>query len=155
LDASAATGPQIDGTGYSFHVPDGWGEPDEPVPGFDPDSFAMNGRDKDDFADNVNVLLFPGGSLTPDEAEKAARDELASVGVKDVVVNSRVQVGGNPSAHVTGQASINDLDYTVEQYYPTDDDQAYVVTFSFSADVPAEQRMRVTDATLVSWKWTD
>lgn len=152
--SAVAEGPRIKGSGYAFNVPRGWGTPSQELPGFDPDSFAADLGDSDGFADNVNVLISPSGELTPRQAEVAARQELVAVGASDVRVGERVTVLGDASAHVSAGISMNGTDYTIEQFYLTDTGRPDVVTFSFSAALPAAERARVTGATLASWAWT-
>jgi len=153
--AAAADGPEISGTGYSYHVPKGWGRPPQEVPGFDPDSLAGDLEDEDGFTDNVNVIISPAGELTPEQAEGAAQSELESAGADDPTVQDRLEVAGSESAHVTAGMSRNGNDYTIEQFYPSDDGRTFVVTFSFSNGLTAEERAAVTDAVLASWTWTD
>ena len=152
---TAAEGPQISGTGYSYHVPRGWGPMPSEIPGFDPDSVAFDLEDDDGFADNVNVVLAPGGTMTPDEAESAAQNELTSFGAENVTVNDRRTVAGEEAAHTTADFSMNDNEYTVEQFYPTSGDQTFVVTFSFSTSVTPPERAEVTEAVLATWTWED
>lgn len=152
---SAASGPRISGTGYTYNVPEHWGRPAQDIPGFDPDSLAIDLRDSDGFTDNVNVILSPAGGMTPQQAEVSAENELEAAGANGVSVRDRVTVSGSESAHVTAEMSINANDYTVEQFYPTDHGQTFVVTFSFSRSVTAGERAKVTDAVLASWDWTD
>lgn len=152
---SAAKGELISGTGYTYRVPKGWGRPPNNVPGFDPDSLAVDLRDNDGFTDNANVILSPVGEMTPARAEDAAENELTAAGAKDISVNDRITVTGSESAHVTAVMSINDKDYRIEQFYLTDNDQTFVVTFSFSTSLTAGDRAKVTGATMASWAWTD
>jgi len=149
----AAKGPIINGTGYRYRVPKGWGPLNRDVPGFDFDSVAIDRNDRDAFTDNVNVILAPAGTLTPEQAETAGRRELESVGAKNVTVHPRVTIAGGTSAHLAAGMSMNDNGYLIEQYYPSAAGQTLVVTFSFSPDVSAAERTRVTQATLASWTW--
>jgi len=151
----ASSGTTISGTGYSYEAPEDWGPSPQDVPGFDPDSYVVDLQDRDGFTDNVNVILSPAGEITPQQAEAAAEEELPAGGFTEVVVHDRVTVAGSESAHVTAAGSINDTDYTVEQFYPSAAGQTFVVTFSFSSSVPAGDRAEVTDAVLASWAWTD
>ncbi|PUA80988.1 hypothetical protein C7S10_11400 [Nocardioides currus] len=134
-------------------MPKNWGKPGRTVPGFDPDSAAFDLRDTDEFTDNINVIASPTGRISPDEIEDGVQEELERTGATDVEVHDRVVIAGEESAHVSGGSSVNDVDYIVEQYYVSNDDQTFVVTFSFSPDVPAKKRTRVTDSTLSTWTW--
>lgn len=151
----AASGREITGTDYAYHVPRGWGLPKQKVPGFDPDSMAFDLRDRDRFTDNINVLVAPADAMDLRMLERAARNELRSIGAKDVTVNDRVTVAGSESIHLTALASINDLPYRVEQFYIRHDDRTFVVTFSFSEGVSTSKRAEVTGAVLASWAWAD
>jgi hypothetical protein len=153
LDAEAATGATISGDGYTFNAPAGWEDPQQPIPGFDPDSFAANLQDTDGFADNVNVLKSPVGVVTPDQVETLGLKELETVGATDVVVNDRVVVAGSESAHISAAMSSEGVSYVVDQYYVSSDDQTYVVTFSFSDTVPAAERQQTAESVLVTWAW--
>ncbi|WP_051551556.1 hypothetical protein [Nocardioides sp. URHA0020] len=150
-----AQGREISGTGYVFHAPRGWRQPSRSPSGFDLDSFAVDPADRDGFTDNVNVILSPAGDLTPAQAETLARRELAAGSFEDIVVQDRVDVSGSETAHLSASASTNGTDYAVEQFYPTNDGQTFVVTFSFSADLAGSERAKVTDSVLASWAWTD
>jgi hypothetical protein len=152
---AAATGPQISGTGYTYNVPEGWDRPEQDIPGLDLDSLAAALGDDDGFTDNVNVILSPAGELSAEDAEAGAEDELTAAGATDVTVNDRASVAGSDVAHVTSGMSSNGNDYTIEQFVPSNDGQAFVVTFSFSPSLTAQERAAVTDATLASWTWTD
>lgn len=148
-------GTTITGTGYTYVVPRGWGPPPQKLPGFDPDSLAVDLQDTDDFADNVNVLLSPASPMTPGEAERAAEQELTAVGASDISIQDRVTVAGGESAHTSAVMSMNDVEYRIEQFFPTDNAQTFVLTFSFSSSVTPPERNEVTDAVLASWSWTD
>lgn len=149
----AAVG-EIEGTGYSYDVPEGWGDPEQKVPGFDPDSVAADLGDRDGFTDNVNVILSPAGELSADQVEATVESELSGAGFSDITVQDRVDVAGSETAHVTASGSVNDVAYTVEQFYPTADGQTYVVSLSFSTSVSAEDRAAVADTILGSWAWS-
>lgn len=70
-------------------------------------------------------------------------------------LNDRVHIAGGESAHVTAVMSMNGNKYTIELFYPTRHDQTFIMTFSFSKDVPTEKRLKVADSTLDTWTWTD
>ncbi|MFK0401964.1 hypothetical protein ACIQTT_06510 [Microbacterium sp. NPDC090225] len=153
LDAAPATGATIAGDGYTFKAPTGWDDPQQEIPGFDPDSFAANLQDTDGFADNVNVLKSPVGVVTPDQVETLGLKELETVGATDVVVHDRVVVAGSESAHISAAMSSEGVSYVVDQYYVSSADQTYVVTFSFSDTVPAAERQQIAESVLVTWAW--
>lgn len=153
LDAAPATGATIAGDGYTFIAPAGWEDPQQEIPGFDPDSFAADLQDADGFADNVNVLKSPVGVVTPDQVETLGLKELETVGATDVVVHDRVVVADSESAHISAAMSSEGVSYVVDQYYVSSADQTYVVTFSFSDTVPAAERQQTAESVLVTWAW--
>lgn len=147
-----ASGDTISGTGYSFAVPEGWGDPGE-VPGIEPDAFAADLTDDDGFADNVNVIVSPAGKVELDQVESAGPGELEGGGATDVTVEPRVTVAGAEAAHISATLASGGTEYLIEQYY-LNDDSTYIVTFSFSPDVSDADRADVTDAVLASWAWS-
>ena len=153
--AKAADGEEISGTGYTYRVPEGWGVPKQPTPGFDPDSFAADLTDDDGFADNINVVLSPAGEITPEQIEDAGAQELETAGASDVSVEDRVTVAGGESAHLRGDMSVGTRGYAIDQFYVSTTGKTFVVTFSFSPDIATEDRDAVTESTLASWTWTD
>lgn len=153
IDAAPATGDTITGDGYSFVVPEGWADPQQEIPGFDPDSFAANMQDTDGFADNVNVLKSPAGFVSADQVETLGLKELETVGATDVAVNDRVNVAGSESPHISAAMTSDGVSYVVDQYYVSTDDQTYIVTFSFSDTVPAAERQQISESILVTWTW--
>lgn len=150
----SAKGKKIRGTGYTYVVPDGWGKPSQDIPGFDPDSIAVDLNDSDGFTDNVNVLPPSAGKKTLRRAEAAAKAELAAWGAQDIRVNTPARVAGSKTAHVTAGMSMNGNHYTIEQFYPTHNGRTFVVTFSFSRSLTAVERAQVTDTVLATWVWT-
>lgn len=153
LDVEPAAGETITGSGYTYVAPEGWGVPTESVPGFTPDTLVANLQDTDGFADNLNTLKSPAGVVTPDVVESAGVDELEGVGATEVTVNDRVTVAGTESAHLSAMLASGGTSYAVEQYYVSDADQTFVVTFSFSDTVPADERVRLAESVLVTWTW--
>ncbi|MBN9224515.1 MAG: hypothetical protein ABS63_11055 [Microbacterium sp. SCN 70-27] len=148
-----ATGELISGTGYTYSVPEGWADPGE-VPGFSPDSIAADLTDDDGFADNVNVILSPAGKVTPEQVESAGVKELEGAGATDVTVQPRVKIAGQESAHLSAALASGGTTYAAEQYYVSNGDQTYVVTFSFSPTVGAKERVALAESVLASWKFT-
>lgn len=152
FSADPATGELIEGTGYAYNVPEGWGVPPGDV---DPqlDTVAADLTDDDGFSDNVNVLLSPAGALTPEQVETAGVAELEQFGATEVEVRDRVSIEGAESAHLSARFESQGFLYRVEQYYPTQGDQTFVVTFSFSDDLPEADRLAVSESILASWGW--
>lgn len=151
---SAATGDTISGTGYSFQVPEGWGEPEQEIEGFDPDAFAADLDDADGFSDNVNVILSPAGEVTPEQVETLGVEELEGVGATDVEIGDRITVAGSESAHLSAALASEGTEYVVDQFYVTADGQTYVVTFSFSPTVSDADRDEIAESVLASWTWS-
>jgi hypothetical protein len=151
--AEPASGDTITGTGYSYAVPEDWGDPG-PVEGFDPDSFAADLDDADGFADNVNVILSPAGKVELEQVESAGPGELEGGGATNVTVEPRVTVAGTEASHISAGLASEGTEYLIEQFYVNSDEQTYIVTFSFSPDVADADRQSVTDAVLASWTWS-
>lgn len=153
LDAAPAAGETIEGDGYSYAVPEGWGVPE----GIDAasqglDTFAADLADTDGFADNVNVLLSPAGKISVEQAEDRGVTELEDGGATDVEVEDRVRVADTDAVHISANFA-QGASYAIEQYYVSDDDQTYVVTFSFSDTVDDDQRTDTAESILASWAW--
>ncbi|KQQ05590.1 hypothetical protein ASG06_03210 [Rathayibacter sp. Leaf185] len=153
IDAAAAAGVQVTGDGYSYSVPEGWDIPDTDPSTIGADTLAADLTDTDGFSDNVNVVLSPSGAVTPDQVETAGKDELTGAGATDVEVQDRVQVAGTESAHLSAALTSQGASYSIEQYYLTQDDQTYVVTFSFSPTVDDDAREDLSESILASWTW--
>jgi hypothetical protein len=153
LDAAPAAGETISGNGYTYALPADWGVPSDVggVSGFD--TLAADLTDDDGFADNVNVVISPAGVITAEQVESQGVDELESAGASDVTVKDRVSVAGAESAHVSARLATQGVEYLVEQYYVSSEDQTYVVTFSFSPDGPEGDRREVAESVLASWSW--
>lgn len=149
----AATGDTITGTGYTYNVPEGWGEPEQSIPGFTPDSLAADLTDTDGFADNINVILSPAGEVTAEQVETAGVAELEGAGYGDVTIEDRVQVAGSEAAHLSATLTQGDTTSAMNQFYVNADGQTYIVTFSYNVDVSDADRAAVYDAVLASWAW--
>ncbi len=156
--AEPAAGETITGTGYSFSVPEGWAIPDQALPGTEAvDVFVANLTDAsaDGFADNVNVVLSPAPqAITADQVETLGVDELeGAAGATNVTVEERTTVAGEESAHLSASVDQQGVQYNIDQFYPSQGDQTYVVTFSFSTDVTADDRAAVYESVLATWTW--
>ncbi|WP_029145629.1 hypothetical protein [Microbacterium luticocti] len=148
-----ATGEKVTGDGYSFTVPEGWGFPEQGVPGQTAKTFAADLTDDDGFADNVNVLASPAGKLTAEQIESLGVKELKNSGVAKVDVLGRVTIAGSPSPHLSADFSTRGIDYRIDQYYATNDTQTYVVTFSSSRSVSQADRDARAESVLATWAW--
>lgn len=146
-----ATGPELTGSGYTLHVPEGWAvtaTPTAPI-----DGQALGPIAVDDFTDNLNIMKSPGGHLSAEQVEKAGPAELKSVGATDVTVLPRVTVAGSESAHLTAKLTSQGVTYLTDQYMVSTDAQTYVVTFSFHQSASTADRSAVTGSVLASWSW--
>lgn len=156
-DVAPASGETITGTGYSFSVPEGWAVPEQALPGAERlDVFVADLSDPTAaFADNVNVVLAPEGqTVTPEQIEKEGIEQLKTqAGATDVAVAQRTVIAGGESAHITASVTQQGGSYNVDQFYASNDDRTYVVTFSFSPDVSDADRAAVYDSVLASWAW--
>ncbi|MET0932174.1 MAG: hypothetical protein ABWX56_00560 [Mycetocola sp.] len=152
IGAPPATGQTITGTGYSFVAPAGWSvPPDMALPGVE--LFVGNLADPDGFADNVVVGHFPSGRVTPDWIELHGVKELESIGAADVEIRNRVMIAGSESAHLAATVSIDGNENQMEQFYVSNDEQTYIVTFSFSLTVAEPDRDYLAESVLKSWAW--
>lgn len=154
LDAEPATGDLITGDGYSYTVPEGWAVPEQEVSGFAPDTYVVDLQDADGFADNVNVIASPAGLLSADRVEEAGVSELEAAGATAIEVKDRVLVAESEAVHVTASIETAGTAYALEQYYVSDDDQTYIVTFSFSESLAAADRDAIAGSVLVTWAWS-
>lgn len=151
--AEAATGETVTGSGYSYSTPQGWAVPTDETLSAGADSFAADLQDTDGFADNVNVILSPAGEITPDQVETQGASELEGVGATEVEVLDRVDLAGSESAHLSAVLTSTGVPYRIEQFYAVNDGETFIVTFSFSETVSADDRAAITDTVLASWQW--
>lgn len=153
LDATPAAGATVSSDGYSYSIPESWAEQDASVAA-GADTIALDSNVIGDFANNVNVVLSPNGAFTPDQIEDTVKDELESGGGENVEVHERVTVAGSETAHVTASTTASGVNYYIHQYYLTNDDQTYVVTFSFGEEFPDDEAVDVSESILASWTWS-
>jgi hypothetical protein len=154
--ADAAAGSKVEGTGYTYAVPEGWDVPTQEIPGTEQtDTFAADLTDADGFADNINVIrLDPAPMEELDKLEKALTAELETAGSKDVTVRDRADIAGDEAVHIASVQNQQGKSYLTEQYNAIHDGVSYVVTFSFSDTVSDADRDKVADSILASWTWT-
>jgi hypothetical protein len=153
ISVEPATGDLITGTGYSLNAPEGWAVPSNAPP--QADVFIAAGVSDDvGFIDNVNVLLGPEITETPEEIETNGVAYLEQVvGATDVQVRPRVSIGGFESVHLAAQLSRNGVTYRTEQFFATDAGVGYTITFSFSETSSQEDREALAESVLVTWAW--
>lgn len=153
IDATAASGATVSGTGYSYSIPEGWAQADPSI-AQGTDTVAVDQNPTGDFATNVNVVLSPAGEITPEQVETAAVKELEDGGGSDVTVLDRVVIAGGEAAHVGAQGKTsNGGTYRIQQYYPSHDGQTMVITFSYAEDVPSDEARGIAESVLASWTW--
>lgn len=153
VEFAPASGAEVATDEYAFRLPDGWGFPDGAPDGFDPTTFAADLQDADDYPDNVNILVSPGGEVTSDQVEQTGIAELESAGATDARVLDRVTAAGSESAHLTATVGSGEVPYVIDQYYLVDAGQTYIVTFSSSVDVPQDDRDARAQSVLATWRW--
>lgn len=151
--SEAAGGETITGSGYSFTAPGEWAVPADESLYEGADSFAADLEDADGFADNVNVVLSPAGEITPEQVETQGVAELEGAGATEVEKLDRVTIAGTESAHLSALLTASGVSYRIDQFYVVNDGQTFIVTFSFSETVPADEREPITDTVLSSWQW--
>jgi hypothetical protein len=152
ITAAPATGISITGDGYIYSVPEGW-ELQDPAIAPGTDTIVADMTATGDFANNVNVILNPG-AITMDQVEESAPSQLEASGGSEVSVRDRVNIAGSESAHISAKATADGVSYVVHQYYPTNDDQTYVVTFSYDDTVAEADAISIAESILASWTWS-
>lgn len=153
--ADPAEGAKVSGKGYSFHAPEDWKKPSQKIPGTEQtDTFVADLTDRDGFADNINVIrLDPAPIKETGALEKALVKELEGAGAKKVTVRDRLDVDGDTAVHIASEFTQSGATYLTEQYDAIHDGVSYVVTFSFSTDVPQDDRDETAESVLATWKW--
>ncbi|MCU1405886.1 MAG: hypothetical protein JWQ43_2189 [Glaciihabitans sp.] len=153
VNVDVATGATVVGDGYSYSIPEGWAEEDASLaPGTD--TIALDSAPTGAFATNVNVLLSPAGAVTSDQVEGAAQSELEGSGATEVAILDRVTVAGSESAHVSAVLASDEVTYRIHQYYATNNDQTYVITFSFPEETADADATGLADSVLATWSWS-
>jgi hypothetical protein len=153
LNASPATGDVVTGDGYSYAVPVGWSEQDSAqIPGVD--TVASDASAAGSFANNVNVVLSAAGLITADQVESMAPAELEASGATGLTVLDRLTVADSESAHITADMTASGISYVIHQYYVSDDDQTYIVTFSYADTVGDDEALAIQESVLATWLWS-
>lgn len=154
VSAKPAIGDAVTGTGYSYIAPKNWHKPPKPIPGFDPDSIVFNTKDRDGFADNINVLRAEAPTNDLDALQKIELASLESAHATDVKVIDRKLVAKETAVHLTSTASQNGRKYHVDQFLILRGRFEYAITFSASATVTRADQDALAESVLATWKWT-
>lgn len=152
IDVPAATGPEVSRDTYSFNLPAQWEE--LPLDGAPEDMEIIAGdvTSEAEFMDNMNVSVVTGTPPNLKDLEDQAAPELEGGGATDVQVNDRVTIDNHDAAHISANmAAIGG--YSIEQFYLTTDDGAYLLTFSFGADASPSDRVELSKSVLATWNF--
>lgn len=148
--AEAATGDVVEEEAFSYTMPEGWAELDEPRAV----TAAADENDDDGFRDNLNAVEDAMvAQMSGDELTDSVVQSLESAGVKEVTVRDAVTIDGEEAIHVASVFSINDNDYRTEQYAVAHDGAGYVITFSHSMETTQAERDEVDRSVLATWTW--
>jgi hypothetical protein len=146
-----ASGTEITTDEFTYTVPPGWEESEESRAL----SLAIDLQDKDGFSDNINVVRDNTvAAVDGDQLEKSMENVLQSVNATGISVKDRIEIDGEEAVHVGAVFESNGKKYRTEQYAVSHRDKGYVVTVSFSPDVPEAQRDTVSESILATWSWT-
>lgn len=151
-----ADGNDVQGTGYSYSLPEGWEVPKQDIEGTEQtDTFAADLTDSDGFADNINVIrLDPAPIDDLDKLETGLKAELEGAGAKAVTVRDRVEIDGDEAVHIASQQNQQGATYLTEQYNAIHGGVSYVITFSYSDTVSESDRDSLAASILDTWKWS-
>ena len=150
LSAEPADGNELTNDDFTYAVPDGWLESDQTRAL----SLAVDLEDHDDFVDNVNVVSSDTiAGLEGAERQAAAEEILADASATHITNMEPVMIDGEQAVHTRAYFELSDPKYRVEQYTVVHDEKGYVVTFSFSPDVPTTRRDEISESILTTWKW--
>lgn len=150
LSSEPADGNAVSNDDFSFSVPDGWEESETRAV-----SLAVDVDDSSDgFPDNINVVsddTFLG--LEGAELEDAAEDILGDASATRITTHGAVQIDGEEAIHTSAYFELGTPKYRAEQYVVSHDDKGFVITLSFSPDVPTAERQDISTSILTTWKW--
>lgn len=153
IDESPATGEVLSGDGYSLTAPEGWTQPSADQVPAGVDVVAVDMGDTDGFSDNLNVVPSPAGLVPAALIKSSGPKEIEAAGGTVLATVDGPEVAGGPTVHLSAQMEQGGVEYLIEQYALSSDDQTYVVTFSFSSAVPESDRIAVAESVLVTWAW--
>ncbi|MET0821635.1 MAG: hypothetical protein ABWY58_11775 [Aeromicrobium sp.] len=148
-----ATGDVITADGFSFKAPAGWTDAKDAFPSAA--AVAANRQDTDGFSDNINVISDPtvvGADL--DALESSAEKVLTGADAKDVEVEDPYEIDGEEAARISAVLEQSGVKYHTEQFAVDHDGKGYVVTFSFSDSVSDDDRDKLAESVIATWKWS-
>ena len=150
LSADPAQGSEISNDDFTYAIPEGWEESD----GSRAASLAIDVHDNDGFVDNLNVVTdHTLVGLEGTELEDAAEQILADASATDITAKQPVQLDGEEAVHTSAYVELSVPKYRIEQYAVVHDETGYIVTLSFSPDVPAAEREEISESILTTWSW--
>lgn len=150
LSAEPADGNVISNDAFTFTMPEGWAESEQTRA----ISLAIDLEDHDAFPDNINVVIDNTvAGVEGAEREQAAEQILADASATDITTNEPVQIDGEEAVHTSASFELSDPEHRVEQYVVVHDETGYIVTVSFSPDVPTAARDELSESILTTWKW--
>src|SRR5215203_536747 len=133
LSAEPARGTVISNDDFSYAVPDGWEESDQSRAL----SLAVDVQDEDGFVDNINVVTDSTiVGLEGPELEAAAQQLLGDASATRIRTRPPVQIDGEEAVHTSASVELSFPKYRIEQYVVAHEETGYIVTLSFSPDVP-------------------
>lgn len=150
LSAEPASGSEISNDDFSYIVPNGWQESEQSRAL----SLAVDVNDNDGFVDNINVVTDSTiVGIQGSELDEAAEQMLGDASATRIRSRPPVQIDGEEAAHTSAYNELSYPHYRIEQYAVAHDETGYVVTLSFSPDVPSAERDKVSESILTTWKW--
>ncbi len=155
LTADPATGETIEGAGYSFVAPEGW--VNQPDAATDPIEVVVSSDEAatEGLVEYISVVRSPAGLVSIPEYEAAVEGELAAAGATEVRIDDSVLIAGAESGHVSADIEQQGMEFFVEQYLPSNAQQTYIVSFNFSGETSAEERVDLAESVMVTWEWTE
>lgn len=162
IDAQPATGKSVEGTGYSYKLPNGWEDITSQLKATQPgvDSGGRATPPTDPFTANLNTLT------TPNQVQDArpSLDDLKVVAAQikkeiaplspDAKLLSPVSVDGVPTVRQEGPANNSGAKFYLEQYWMVTPGSSYGFTFAFPRSTSSAERDKVVGSVLASVKRT-
>lgn len=156
-----AGGIAMTGTGYAYHLPDGWEDISTQLkqsqPGIDTGGRAKPATPP--FTSNMNTLTTPSQiSGTPSASDldglaAQIKQEVASL-APTVQTKPQTQIAGAPAVHQEGEANSSGTKFYLVQYFAVYNGNNYGVTFAFPSGTNEADRTKIIEPVLASWKWS-